>query len=249
MPLKTKTATEVISAFQQIFASTDRRPIRLQTDKGREFNNHNFIGFLKKNNIKYNTVANDTSHCCQAERFIKTLKSKLFKILDYKNSSTYVNFLSDILDAYNNTVHSSTKFAPANVKPTDVLEVYNNLTKNHKRKLVKPKYKIGDNIRISKNRVAFLKSYRTNYSDEIFKIKTVLYRHPVVYRISDLADEDIEGIFYEKELQKVLIDKETVFPIDKILKTKRVGRSLKLFVKWRGYPDKFNSWINSKVLK
>lgn len=248
VPIKSKSSSEIIDAFTKIFMSTDRRPIRLQTDKGREYNNKPFIQFLKNYDIIYNTTTNDDTKACIAERLIRTIKGRLFKYLYFKGSLNYTKVLPKILIAYNNTIHSSTKYKPIDIDETNVLDVYNNLKRNHKHKYKSPKFKVGEHVRISKYKKTFEKSYLTNYSDEIFKIKNIIHKKPVVYKLCDLDDEIIEGIFYEQELQKVLINKSTAFAVDKILKRKYVGRSLKLFVKWRGYPDKFNSWIDSTLI-
>lgn len=249
VPLKTKSSTEIIGAFTNIFQLTTRRPIRLQTDKGREYNNKAFINFLKKNNITYNTTSNDDTKACISERLVRTIKGRLFKYLYYKGSLNYTRILDKIISAYNNTIHSSTKFKPVDIDESKVLEVYNNLKRSQKQKYKPPKFKIGNYVRISKYKKTFEKSYLTNYSDEIFKITSIFYKIPITYKLCDLADEEILGQFYEPELQKVLIDESSAFAIDKILKQKRVGRSLKLFVKWRGYSEKFNSWIDSTLLK
>lgn len=250
MPIKTKTSSDIIAAFSKIFAETARRPIRIQTDKGREFNNQNFIKFLKSYGISYNTIANPVIKCSLAERFIRTLRRKLYMYLYANQTIKYIDVLPKIVNSYNNTVHSSTKYKPSSINEDNVLSTYKNLIRNHKlNKQESAKFKIGDTVRISKYKKTFEKSYLTNYSNEIFTVKRVIHRRPKnLYRLCDLDGEEIDGVFYEKELQKVLIDRDTAFTIDKILKQKRVGRSLKLYVKWRGYPEKFNSWIDSSFL-
>lgn len=83
----------------------------------------------------------------------------------------------------------------------------------------------------------------------MFKIIKVIMREPIVYRLVDLNDEEIEGVFYESELQKVEIKPDTVFKIDKILSKQSRGPSKKVLVKWKGYPNKFNSWILASDLQ
>ena len=66
----------------------------------------------------------------------------------------------------------------------------------------------------------------------------------VTYAIKDVADEDIKGRFYEPELQ-LITKKDTVYDVEKVLKTRRRNDIIECYVKWKGYPDKFNSWIDS----
>lgn len=249
-PLKTKTPAAVIKAFKKIFSRTERRPLSLQTDKGREYNNKLFIKFLDKEGIAYNTTSNPDIKASIAERFNRTILTKLYKYFTFAKTIKYLNVLDKILISYNNSVHRTTKYKPADVNSSNILKVYRNINKSRKKLLPsKAKFKVDDYVRISKYKNIFEKSYKCNFSDEIFKVVKVIFRLPVVFRICDLAGEIIEGVFYEKELQKVIISENTIYAIDKIIKRKRVGNSVKLFVKWRGYPDKFNSWIDSTVLE
>ena len=104
-----------------------------------------------------------------------------------------------------------------------------------------PKFKINDLVRISlKRRHLFDKpSGNIKWSEELFKIHSIKKSNVITYKIKDLNDEIIEGIFYEKELQK---SKNTsqVYIIEKIIRKNKN----KYFVKWRNYSDEFNSWID-----
>ena len=102
-----------------------------------------------------------------------------------------------------------------------------------------PKFKVGDHVRISKYKNIFTKGYVPNWSEETFVIKKVKNTVPWTYVINDLNNEEIIGSFYEKELQKT---NQKKFRIEKILKRK----CDKLYVKWKGYDNSFNSWINKK---
>ena len=102
-----------------------------------------------------------------------------------------------------------------------------------------PKFKIGDHVRISKYKNIFAKGYTPNWSEEIFIINEINYTVPWTYVICDLNGEQITGSFYEEELQSTNQQK---FRIEKIIKRK----GDKLYVKWKGYNDSFNSWINKK---
>ena len=104
-----------------------------------------------------------------------------------------------------------------------------------------PKFKVGDHVRISKYKNIFAKGYTQNWSEEVFVVSEIKNTIPWTYVISDLNGEPIIGCFYEKELQKTSQEK---FRIEKVLKRK----GDKLYVKWKGYDDSFNSWSDKKDL-
>ena len=117
--------------------------------------------------------------------------------------------LHDIVNKYNNTVHRSIKMKPIDVTSDSYAEY------NEDSNVTKPKFKVGDHVRISKYKNIFAKGYTPNWSEEVFlvsKIKNTVYW---TYVISDLNDELITGSFYERELQKTNQEK---FRIGKALK-------------------------------
>ena len=108
----------------------------------------------------------------------------------------------------------------------------------------KTKFSIGDKVRISKyKRRVFDKGNTPNWTEEVFTIDNTLLTKPVTYKIVDLLGEEIERSFYEKELQKA---KQQTFRIEKVVR--RDNKKKKALVKWKGYSDKFNSWISFKDL-
>ena len=104
-----------------------------------------------------------------------------------------------------------------------------------------PKFKVGDRVRISKCQNIFAKGYTPSLCKEVFVIKKVKNTVPWTYDINDLNGDEITGTFYEKELQKT--SKEE-FRIEKVIKRK----GDKMYVKWKGYDNSFNSWIDKKDL-
>ena len=141
--------------------------------------------------------------------------------------------LNDIANKCNNTVHRTIKMKPIGVTG-DSFAKYNEYF-NKKG----PKFKVGDHVRISKDKNIFAKGYVPNWSEEVFIVKKIKNTVRWTYNISDLNGEQIIGIFYEKELQKT---NQKEFRIKKVLKRK----GDQLYVKWKGYDNLFNSWINKK---
>ena len=103
----------------------------------------------------------------------------------------------------------------------------------------KPKFQIGDRVRISKfKRKLFDKGFTPNWTEEIFVIDGILNTKPVTYRLVDLQGEAVTGSFYEQELQR---SSQEIFQIEKVIR--RDNKRKRALVKWRGYPDQFSSWV------
>ena len=151
------------------------------------------------------------------------------------SKNVYFDVLDDIVNKYNNTVHRSIKMKPIKVTSDSYAEY------NEDSNVTKPKFKVGDPVRISKYKDIFTKGQTQNWSDEVFVVSKIKDTVPWTYVISDLNSEKISGKFYEKELQKPRQEK---FRREKGLKRK----GDKLHVKWKGYDDSFNNWIDKKDL-
>ena len=125
-------------------------------------------------------------------------------------------------------------------KKKNELTVWRNLYPDHLEiRDIKPKFSVGDKVRISKKKKTFEKGYTTRWTEEIFTITEVKHTLPVTYKIADLNGEEIKGSFYEPDLQKT---SQQLFRIEKVIKR---GKK-KSLVKWKGYSDDFNSWVNNK---
>nr|XP_034824808.1 uncharacterized protein LOC117982552 [Maniola hyperantus] len=139
--------------------------------------------------------------------------------------------------------------SPCDVSSNNIMTVWRNLydrkaTNKPSSQNSLPKFHVGDNVRISKYKHIFQKGYESNWSDEIFIISSIIDRSPyIVYTLKDLQNEPIVGTFYEKELQKVYYDPSSSYKIDKIISSRYSGNRKEVLVKWKGYPDKFNSWV------
>lgn len=242
--LKNKTSNAVNEAFESIFTTEGRKPLNIQCDKGREFVGVVSASFFKKHKIHFYTTRNPDTKAAVAERFLKTVKTRLWRYFTYKNTFRYVDIIQALVRAYNHTVHSSIKMAPAKVNATNVLRVWRTLYSKEEKYLT-PKLRVGDTVRITRDKKHFAKGYERNWTEEIFKVSRVI-RHPIpVYEVEDLAGELIDGTFYEPELQKVIVPENKVYKIEEVIEMKGSGKSRKVFVKWKGYPAKFNSWISA----
>jgi len=102
--------------------------------------------------------------------------------------------------------------------------------------------KLAKTVRISKYKSIFGKGYLLNFTEELFKVDQVTYGSPIVYKLEDLDGEQIKGLFYEKELSEYNTDGDMLYQVEKILGKKKMKGKTYALVKWKGYPDKFNSW-------
>ena len=170
-----------------------------------------------------------------AERFIRTLKTKIYKYMTSISKNVYIDKLDDIVDEYNNKYHRITKTKPVDVKDDTYIDFKKEVNDRD------PKFKIGDNVRFSKYKNIFAKGFTPNWSEEVFGISKIKNTVPWTYVINDLNGEEFTGTFYEKEFQKT---NQKEFRIEKVIKIK----GDKLYVKWKGYNSLFNSWIDKKNL-
>ena len=242
IPIKNKSSKSIVEAFQKIFE--DRIPLKIQTDKGKEFINKDLKQYFKEKNVTLYTINSDMKACI-IERFNRTLKEKMWRYFSHKNSHEYLDILDNLVYSYNNTYHRSIKTKPTSVKKKNEQKIWNTLYDDED-STINIRYKIQVKVRIVKNKTLFSKGYYPNWTRELFVIDKIFPRNPPVYSLRDLNDEPIDGVFYEQEIQKV--DDTQEYKIDKIIKTRTDKGKKQYFVSWLGYPDSFNSWINQQDL-
>ncbi|KAK3099205.1 hypothetical protein FSP39_000987 [Pinctada imbricata] len=251
---KDKKGDSIREAFQDIFSEA-RKPTRIRTDKGQEFRSKSVNALFKDRNIEHLYAQNTEIKTNYAERVIKTIKTKIYRYMTFKQSNRYVDHLQDFVRNYNSSYHRTIGMAPDKVtesKETNLWwKMYWPKSISMKRKTVrKPyKFKVGDNVRVSHIRNPFTREYDQKWSGELFIISDRRLRGGIpVYRLIDYLNEEITGTFYQPEQQKVDVRNEDVFKVETIIKTKGRGRNKQYFVKWLHWPSKFNSWINASDL-
>ena len=236
MPLKDKSGKSVESAFEKIF-SEGRKPEKLWVDKGKEFYNKD----VKSLGVELYSTENEEKSCV-VERWNRTMKEKMFKYFSANSTRRYIDVFNDMVNLYNNVRHSSIKMSPvaASDKKNESI-VFMNLYGKLEPYDTKPKFSIGDKVRITVKKKTFEKGYTPRWTEEIFTVSSIQYTDPITYKITDMNGEEIQGTFYEPELQKTA---QETFRIEKIIRRK----GNKVLVKWFGYPDSFNSWVNNENL-
>ena len=201
---------------------------------------------MLKRRRDFPTENKEKSSVC--ERWNHTIKTKMWKQFTVQGNTVYIDIiLPKILKQYNNTKHSSIKMTPieASKKKNESTLYFNPLHGDMEQLSSKPKFKVGDKVRISKyKRKVFDKGYTPNWTEEIFLIDKIQSTNPVTYRLKDLNNEEIQGSFYEPELLKA---KQDIFHIDKVIW--RDYKKKQALVSWKGYSDNFNSWVPLKDLQ
>ena len=196
IPLKDKKGISIPNAFDKIIKQYNRKPNKIWVDQGGEFYNNIFKKWLSDNDIIMYSTYNEGKSVV-AERFIRTLKSKLYKHMTAIGKNVYYDVLDDVVNKYNNTKHSTIKMKPIDVRDNNNKRVY---IDEHNEK--RSRFKVGDRVRISKFKNIFAKGYTPNWSKEIFIVDKINDTVPYTYNLKDLNDEEIIGSFYDQELQK-----------------------------------------------
>ena len=233
-PLKDKKSVSIFNAFQSILKKSNTKSSKIWVDKSGEFYNRSTKSWLEKNDIEMYLTHNEGKSVV-AERFIRTIKNKIYKHMTSISKNVYIDKLDDIVHKYNNKKHRTIKMRPIDVKDNTHIDFGKEVNDND------PKFKVGDHVRISKYKNIFAKGYSPNWSEEDFVIKKIKNTVSWTYATDDLNGEEITGTFYEKELQKIY---QQEFRIENIIKKK----GDKLYFKWKEYDNSFNSWIDKKDL-
>jgi hypothetical protein len=222
--LYNKSAQSIVEAFQKVIKLSNRKPQFIFSDPGskyivkishkdilinffqflEEFDNSLFAKLCRKEKITHFFSRNTETKAPNVERVIRTLKEKIYKYFTFKNSYRYIDELKFIVDSYNNSVHSRTKFKPSDVNINNQEIVFLNLYKNILSKPTKVKFHESDIVQIQKLKTPFDKGFTPNWQNELFKIDKIIHSlpHPR-YKVKDFRGENIVGSFYQEELQKV----------------------------------------------
>ena len=200
-----------------------------------------------------------------AERLIKQLNRKLAQYMNHTNSNIWINVLQDIIRAYNNSYHHSIQMTPNDArKPENNFKVWNNQynsnLQNTNSETKKPfktrtfaprtkkkiwKFTLGDRVKISALKKPFDREYDEKFGSETFTITDRRMQQGIQsYTIKDEQNDPIVGWFYAPELLRVILPDDKQYKIEKVLKRRKRKGKTELFVKFRGYPKKFNSWVS-----
>lgn len=245
VPLRGKTGAEVTAAFRGVFAQ-GRRPQRLQTDDGREFDNREFQRMLNLENIRFFTVKSQFK-AALCERFNRTLKAKMWRYFTRTGRYRWINALGELMTSYNSAPHRSLGVSPMQVTEDNEHELWLRQERRGPQRVtqkdVTTVFRVGDQVRISVTKEPFAKGYLPNWTEQIYTVSQVLDTEPTQYKIRDFANVVIKGSFYSAELQRVVPPERHA--IERVIDRRRVHGRMQYFVQWRGYGPEFNSWVDN----
>jgi len=219
-----------------------------------------FQALLKKNNIEFTYARNPDVKAAVVERLNRTLRERIWRYFTRNNTKKWINVVQKIVYAYNHSVHSGTKMRPCDVDLYNAADARENLRKRAAsngngvvKRGAKAKYRVNDCVRISRTKNTFERGYEKNFSEEIFIVKRVTQRQGIyTHVLQDLNGEEIDGFFYAEELTivgKERLGSDQKFEVEHILRTKGRGKTKQYFVKWRGWPISFASWIPASSIE
>ena len=198
VPLKNENAQTVKDSFENKIRNSKRKRNLIESDRGKEFYNNTFQDFLNKNYIKLHS-GNTSYAAVFAERFNRTIRDLLKKIVFEQGDANWIDVLPSITKQYNNRVHTSTKLSPkdASLKKNEGF-VYKNLLE--KRKKIKPKYQINNLVRLADLKKTFSKGDTTNWSYKLYKITEVINDTIPSYHLDNLPERYNESLLKKTEL-------------------------------------------------
>jgi len=243
IPIKKKDSKSMVIAFEQLFKqSHPRLPKRLQTDKGKEFLNKDVQNTLRKYGVKHFVTENETK-ASMVERFNRTLKTKMYRWFEQNNSKRYMDVLPELINSYNHSKHRTIGMRPVDVNKHNVKKIFNRVYGKHFANSDKEKFQNKQPVRISSAKTIFDKGYLPNWTDEVFKISNTVNLPKKIYKIEDIEGEPVRGTFYPEELESVTYDFPDKYVVEQVIKNRKLKGIKEVFVKWKGYPSRYNSWI------
>ena len=244
-PLKQITGINVAQCLQQLFQ--ENKPEKFTTDAGKEFLNRKVQQILRDFDVKH-FVARGRSKAAVAERFNLSIQRLIYQLCRYHNTNDWTSdiILQRAKSIYLNRKHRTIKMTPTEAEdPTNkskLIQIYYEKYREADKTKKKPKFKIGDSVRISSLRTAFDRGYHQNFTTEVWTVSKVLDNLPLArYIVKDEENEELNNVLNENEL--VAYQPSDVFQIDKVIGTRWRNGKKQFLVSWLHYDDKFNSWI------
>ena len=256
VPLKDKKCKTVYREFENLFQNIDILPKKIQSDRGTEFLCPEIQKLFKRKNIIHYITHSDRKASI-AERAIRTIKGILYKMMDYKNTYNWVNLLPEVTKKYLSTYHRTIKMSPneAELEKNQFLlrQTYHKNWNKYKYEK-KAKFKVGDKVRLYGYRSKFTRSFWQSYTDEYFIIYKIIPTIPLRrsrYYLKDLNGNKLarDPSFWSNELSLYKPDDNTYDKIEKIIGRRKKNNKTQYLVKWLGWGEEFNEWIDENQMK
>ena len=271
-----KDPTTVAAAFDLILerAKRERRgpPHKLQTDRGTEFMGKPFQRMLRKWGIGHFHTYQQEVKAGMVERFNRSLKSRLYRLMTYRGNKRWVDALQKVVQGYNATEHSALGMAPSDVTDENMHHVRSRLYDGVGRYRDRPpapggtekppRFKVGDHVHTTLEKKEFHTGYTPNFTTEVFVVTRVMHsrKQGFMYKLKDLSNESILGRYTESELTPAAssgtgqehqrgrgVNSSSVIEIDRVVRVDRARG--KVLVRYKGYPESANRWLDASALE
>ena len=244
------------------------------SDKGLEFTAHAVKDQLKLWTIQQSVAQNPDVKAGIAERFIRTVKGRLYKFFTAEKTTRWIDVLPELVDMLNRSKTRATGMRPIDVTFENADAVCTFLVfsifhyffqfqvwekvygKEVREKWVtqrdpklQPKHEVGETVRISKEKKAFDKGYLPQFSDEVYVVDKVTNFHPTTYRLKTKDGRPIQGTFYPQELSRTKFERDHRLVVEDVLKTRKRRGVTEYFVKWQNRPMEEATWISDHDLE
>ena len=260
--LKSTSADDLIDAFKKILDQASPRKCKaLCSDAGSNYTSKKFKKFLMENDIKQ-IVLVPPSHSNYAEAAIKYIQGRINKLFYHNQDKKWEPYISDIIKTKNSSYHHGLKFFPDKVTKKNEMKIFfkqylppdkpvrKYVRKDFTGRLMPMTLKLGDKVRIVSIRGHFAHGYQQRWSEEVYIIYKKYFRgSEPIYNLVDSLGEKILGGFKTHELQKVVLPKNPIYKIAKILSYKTIKKKRYALVSWYGYSEKHNSYVLSSSIK
>ncbi len=224
---------------------------KLRSDRGKEYISKLTSSALKQKGIQQ-VFAFPPFKANYGERLIRSLKSRLFKVMQYHGDNQWWKYLPDVIKAYNEGYHSSLGMSPNQVTEENVPQLWYRFKRQRLKNIApfkdKYKFEVNDGVRVALIRRPMEKDHFELNSTTVYFISYRYSRaHIHRYKLKDSNNEPLQGSFTENQLEKTQVDKQTVYRVEKILHYKYLGRGKNRAryakVKWFQMSSKYNSYV------
>ena len=256
-PVHNKSGQSVAQALENVFNRERRMPIKLCTDQGREFVNPQVQQLLRDNAISLYHTKDQQMKATLVERFNKTIKDSLTRLMMYSESVVWTDKIQDIMTGYNHSVHHKLKMSPMDVM---------NATDYQKHLLCETmmphacdkaddflrnvqddqKFNVGYWVVLQREKQTFEHGFTPRWTREMFQISKKCFKHGhVMFHLQDSQGEQVEGSWLSDQLQEIS-GKDGINKVVEEVVDRQPGQ---VKVKYLGYPDKYNQWVSKHSLQ
>ena len=244
--LKAPTVKRALESILDEFGPTVER---LRFDRGGEYKNRTVQSALRNRNIHYffSYLPNKSNY---AERFLRTLKKRLYKIAQHKGNPNWSKYLQSAMDAYNNSPHSSLGgLTPNQVTEQNTPDLWFKFKKRALRRMPpkRPyKFDVNDPVRVNYARTPFKKNYLEQNTTAVYYITSRYSRsHINRYTLKDQNGDPVPGSFTENQLTLTHVDDQTEYRIERVLRYRMINGVKHALIKWANFSSKFNSYVRA----